>query len=111
MKIGRFQLRMYHIRREKKMKTGFKNLDNIVKIKGGNLIIVASRPAMGKTTLAQNILSNVAIKKHKPTAFFSLEESMEKIVNKLIIRTAMVEADKFKIYDIQTRTGIEYLMV
>ena len=81
------------------MKTGFKDLDNIVKIKGGDLIIVASRPAMGKTTLAQNILSNVAIKEHKPTAFFSLEESMEKIVNKLIIRTAMVEADKFKIYD------------
>lgn len=81
------------------MKTGFKNLDNIVKIKGGDLIIVASRPAMGKTTLAQNILSNVAIKEHKPTAFFSLEESMEKTVNKLIIRAAMVEADKFKIYD------------
>ena len=81
------------------MKTGFKDLDNIVKIKGGDLIIVASRPAMGKTTIAQNILSNVAIKEHKPIAFFSLEESMEKIVNKLIIRTAMVEADKFKIYD------------
>lgn len=81
------------------MKTGFKDLDNIVKIKGGDLIIVASRPAMGKTIIAQNILSNVAIKEHKPIAFFSLEESMEKIVNKLIIRTAMVEADKFKIYD------------
>lgn len=81
------------------MKTGYKDLDNLVKIKGGDLIIVASRPAMGKTTLAQNILSNVAIKEHKPTAFFSLEESMEKTVNKLIIKTAMVEADKFKIYD------------
>ena len=37
------------------------------------------------TTLVQNILSNVAIKEHKPTAFFSLEESMEKTVNKLNI--------------------------
>ena len=54
------------------MKTGFKDLDNIVKIKGGDLIIVASRPAMGKTTIAQNILSNVAIKEHKQIAFYIL---------------------------------------
>ena len=81
------------------MKTGFHNLDNNIKIKGGDLIIIASRPAMGKTTLALNILGNVAIKDKKPVAFFSLEENMENIVNKLIIRTSMVEADKFKIYD------------
>ena len=81
------------------MKTGFKNLDKIVKIERGDLIIIASRPAMGKSTLAINILSNVAIKDKKPSAFFSLDESMEKIVNRLIIKTAMVEADKFKIYN------------
>ena len=81
------------------MKTGFHNLDNNIKIKGGDLIIIASRPAMGKTTLALNILGNVAIKDKKSVAFFSLEEGMENIVNKLIIRTSMVEADKFKIYD------------
>lgn len=81
------------------METGFHNLDNNIKIKGGDLIIIASRPAMGKTTLALNILGNVAIKDKKPVAFFSLEENMENIVNKLIIRTSMVEADKFKIYD------------
>ena len=81
------------------MKTGFHNLDNNIKIKGGDLIIIASRPAMGKTTLALNILGNVAIKDKKSVAFFSLEENMENIVNKLIIRTSMVEADKFKIYD------------
>lgn len=81
------------------MKTGFHNLDNNIKIKGGDLIIIASRPAMGKTTLALNILGNVAIKDNKSVAFFSLEENMENIVNKLIIRTSMVEADKFKTYD------------
>lgn len=81
------------------MKTGFHNLDNNIKIKGGDLIIIASRPAMGKTTLALNILGNVAIKDKKSVAFFSLEENMENIVNKLIIRTSMVEADKFKTYD------------
>lgn len=81
------------------MKTGFKDLDKIVKIERGDLIIIASRPAMGKSTLAINILSNVAIKDKKPSAFFSLDESMEKIVNRLIIKTAMVEEDKFKIYN------------
>ena len=62
------------------MKTGFKDLDKIVKIERGDLIIIASRPAMGKTTLAQNILSNITIKYKKKSAFFSLDESMEKIV-------------------------------
>ena len=62
------------------MKTGFKDLDKIVKIERGDLIIIASRPAMGKTTLAQNILSNIAIKYKKKSAFFSLDESREKII-------------------------------
>ncbi len=91
---------LLHKRKDEKvkMKTGFKDLDNIVKIEGGNLIIVASRPAMGKTALVQNILSNITIKEKKATAFFSLEESMEKIVNRIIMRTAMVKEDIFKIY-------------
>ena len=63
-----------------KMKTGFKDLDKIVKIERGDLIIIASRPAMGKTTLAQIILSNIAIKYKKKSAFFSLDESREKII-------------------------------
>lgn len=81
------------------MKTGFNDLDNIIKINRKDLIVVASRPGMGKSTLTKNILGNAAIKEKKPTAFFSLEESMENIVNKLIIRTSMVKADKFEKYD------------
>ena len=48
------------------MKTGFDDLDSIMQINKGDLIIVVSRPAMGKSTLALNILSNVAIKEKKP---------------------------------------------
>ncbi len=66
------------------MKTGFKDLDNIIKLNGGELIVVASRPAMGKSTFVQNIMSNVVIKQNKATLLFSLEESKEKIINRLI---------------------------
>ena len=81
------------------MKTGFDDLDSIMQINKGDLIIVASRPAMGKSTLALNILSNVAIKEKKPVLMFNLESSKENIINKLIISNSMVEADKFEIYD------------
>lgn len=81
------------------MRTGFKDLDNIVKINDGELIVISARPGMGKSTLALNILSNVTTKEKKPAVFFSLENSMENIVNKLIISNSMVEADKFEIYD------------
>ena len=49
---------------------------------------------MGKSTFVQNILSNVAIKENKAILFFCLEESKERIVNKLIISNSRVEADK-----------------
>lgn len=71
------------------MKTGFNDLDNIVKIKGGDLIVIASRPAMGKSTLAINILRNVAIKEKEPVLLFSLENSKETIINKLSIRNSI----------------------
>jgi len=81
------------------VKTGFDDLDSIMQINKGDLIVVASRPAMGKSTLALNILSNVAIKEKKPVLMFNLESSKENIINKLIISNSMVEADKFEIYD------------
>ena len=81
------------------MKTGFDDLDSIMQINKGDLIVVASRPAMGKSTLALNILSNVAIKEKRPVLMFNLESSKENIINKLIISNSMVEADKFEIYD------------
>ena len=81
------------------MKTGFDDLDSIIQINKGDLIVVASRPAMGKSTLVLNILSNVVIKEKKAVLLFNLESSKENIINKLIISNSMVEADKFEIYD------------
>lgn len=81
------------------MKTGFKDLDKIMNLNDGELIVLAARPAMGKTTFALNMLSYNTIKENKSTLLFSLEESKETIINKLIINNSMVEADKLKIYD------------
>ena len=81
------------------MNTGFKDLDEVLEIKKGDLMVVASRPAMGKSTFALNILSHMALKEKKSVLLFSLENSKENIINKLIISNSMVEAEKFDRYN------------
>lgn len=78
------------------MKTGFKNLDEKINIDGQKLIILGSRPAMGKSTLALNIVSNIAIRQNEAVLYFNLESSKEEIVSKMIISNGMVEYKKFK---------------
>ena len=62
--------------------SGFKSLDDIT---GGwqnsELILLAGRPAMGKTSLAVSMISNIACKHGIPAAFFSLESSKEHLTN------------------------------
>ncbi len=81
------------------MKTGFKDLDNNIKIKNGELIVIASRPSMGKTTFALNILSHIALEEKRGVIFFSLEDSEENINKKLIISNSMIEKEKFDLYE------------
>ena len=73
------------------MNTGFKDLDDVIKINGGKLIVLASRPSMGKSTFALNILNNIATKQNLPVLCFNLEASKEQIINKLISNNSMVE--------------------
>lgn len=69
------------------IETGFTDIDNITGVLA-DLICIASRPAMGKTTLALNIASNV-VKQQKPILIFSLDNSKDLIKNKIInIETA-----------------------
>ena len=67
--------------------SGFPSLD---KITGGwqksNLIVLASRPSIGKTAFAMNLASNVAINQHIPVAFFSLEMSAGQFAKRLIVQ-------------------------
>jgi len=79
------------------IESGFIDLDN--KISGLNpsdLIIVAARPAMGKSAFALNIATNAAIKANVPVAIFSLEMSKEQMTNRILCSEAMVDSKKVR---------------
>ncbi len=62
----------------------------------GELIIIAARPAMGKTALVLNIAYHVAAKLHKTVAVFSLEMSKESLLTRLLCAAARVDSQKFR---------------
>lgn len=70
-----------------------------------NLIILAARPAMGKTALAVNIAENVCFKENIPIGIFSLEMSAEQLVHRIICSQSEVESEKIKSGSL---TGGEY---
>jgi replicative DNA helicase len=77
--------------------TGFLDLDNkTAGLQKSDLILIAARPAMGKTAFALNIGQFVAIKKKVPVAIFSLEMSADQLVNRLMCSEAMVDNHKMK---------------
>jgi len=72
--------------------SGFVALDQITcGFQPGDLIILAGRPSMGKTALALNIASHVAIREQKPVAFFSLETSREQLAMRLLCSDSRVD--------------------
>ncbi len=79
------------------MLTGFRDLDN--KIGGfqrGTLIILAARPAMGKTAFALTMARNMAVDFHKPVAVFSLEMTASELTSRLISAEACINGRRFK---------------
>jgi replicative DNA helicase len=77
--------------------TGFYMLDDkIGGLNKSNLIILAARPAMGKTSLALNIAQNAALKSGARVAIFSLEMSKEEIANRVWFSEAHVESSKIR---------------
>lgn len=75
------------------IRTGFKDLDKITAgLQKSDLIILAARPAMGKSTLAQNIAYNVALREKKSVLFFSLEMSNSQVVDRLISEASGVDS-------------------
>ena len=57
------------------MKTEFYELDKLVNVDNPHLILLGARPGMGKTTLALNLGTNIALHQNIPVLFFSLEEN------------------------------------
>ncbi len=77
--------------------TGFKDLDNVLAgLQRSNLLILAARPGVGKTTLALNIARNVAINNKRSVGIFSLEMSKEELVDRLLVAQADIDAWKMK---------------
>lgn len=77
--------------------TGFKDLDDkTAGLQDSDLIIVAGRPAMGKTTFAMNIAENAAIKHKVPVAVFSMEMSSLQLVMRLFSSLGQLEQGKLR---------------
>ncbi|MFZ2150566.1 MAG: replicative DNA helicase [Candidatus Absconditicoccaceae bacterium] len=81
---------------EKKVLSGYVGLDNLLTgFKPGELIIIAARPSMGKTSFAINILTNVALKQNKSVALLTLEMQSESIVDRILSEISKVPMYKF----------------
>jgi len=73
--------------------TGFSGLDKVLVGMGeGDLILIGSRPGMGKTSFVLNIATNVASKTNRAVCIFSLEMSAEQLVNRMISSEAMIDS-------------------
>ena len=77
--------------------TGFADLDYITAgLHPSDLVIVAARPAMGKSAFALNIATNAAVRANTPVAIFSLEMSKEQMTNRILCSEAMVDSNKVR---------------
>lgn len=77
--------------------TGFIDLDRKINgLQKTDLILIAARPAMGKTAFSLNIAQNAAIKGNASVALFNLEMSKEQLIQRMISATSHVELNKLK---------------
>jgi replicative DNA helicase len=77
--------------------TGFIDLDKMTSgLHNSDLLILAARPAMGKSAFAINIATNAAIKANLPVVIFNLEMSKEQVVNRILCSEAMVDSNKLR---------------
>ena len=77
--------------------SGFLELDyKTAGFHGSDLVLIAARPAMGKTAFALNIATNAAVRANVPVAIFSLEMSKEQLVNRILCSEAMVDSNKVR---------------
>jgi len=79
------------------LSTGFKDIDNLTSgLQKSDLIIIAARPSMGKTTMALNMAQHIAVEQKKPVAFFSMEMSKEQLAQRLLCAQASIDAHKMR---------------
>ncbi len=77
--------------------TGFADLDyKTAGLHNSDLVLVAARPAMGKSAFALNIATNAAMQAKVPVAIFNLEMSKSQLVNRILCSEAMVDSNKIR---------------
>jgi replicative DNA helicase len=77
--------------------SGFVDLDRVTAgFQPGNLVVLAARPAMGKSALGLNIAANVALASEKPCAIFSLEMSRQEVAQRLLCADAKIDAHRVR---------------
>ncbi len=115
--IGRRQKRGEFARVEKLLKGTFEQIDRLYQSRGnrtgltsgfrdideytagfqpGNFVILAARPAMGKTSIALNMAASMAREEQKPVAVFSLEMTNEELVTRLLCAEARIDAQHLR---------------
>lgn len=86
--------------------TGFKKLDNLLSgLQKSDLIILAARPSVGKTSFALDIVRHAALRSKTPIGFFSLEMSKEQLVDRLLCAEASVDLWKLRTGNLSDRPG------
>ncbi len=77
--------------------SGFRDLDKMTSgWQNSDLVIIAARPAMGKTAFALTMAKNIAVDQKVPMAFFSLEMSNVQLVNRMIVNVCQIEGEKIR---------------
>lgn len=85
------------------IRTGFAELDNkLAGLQKSDLIILAARPSMGKTTLAMDIARHAAVKNDVPVGIFSLEMSSDQLVNRMLAAESNVDSWKLRTGKLKT---------
>ncbi|MCY3724126.1 replicative DNA helicase [Candidatus Poribacteria bacterium] len=90
--------RLYHKKsRFLGVPTGFMDFDHLTSgLQPGNLIIIAARPSMGKTTLVLNIAQNVALEQKRPVAVFSLEMPSQDIAMRMLATESRIDFGRLR---------------
>jgi len=86
------------------LSSGFRDFDNMTSgLQPGDLIILAARPSMGKTSLAVNIAESAAIHEKASVAIFSLEMGMEQLGMRMLCSQARIDSSKLRRGDLEDR--------
>ncbi len=81
--------------------TGFSELDKrTAGLQPTDLILIAARPSMGKTSFALNIATNAAVRHGKAVAVFSLEMGKEQLANRILSAEALIPSEKMRVGDL-----------